>query len=111
LPQKVAACRRQSLKEKTTMTEANWGEDAKTPPINWRMSAALENVPRGDGDVPEVTSLEGAVRAWTVLDPEHRTNAVLTAEHPVQIDGASSKSFAGEGIGPLAALLPSSAQE
>jgi hypothetical protein len=27
------------------MTEATWGESAKTPDINWRMSASLENVP------------------------------------------------------------------
>lgn len=90
------------------MTEATWGESAKTPEINWRMSASLENVPRGDSDVAEVTSLERAVRDWRELDPEHQAAAVLTAEHPVQIDGASSTTFAGEGIAALADHLPAS---
>jgi hypothetical protein len=89
------------------MTEATWGDGATTPDIDWRMSAALENVPRGDGDVPEVTSLEGAVRAWTGLDQEHRGAAVLTPERPVQIAGASSTSFTRDGIAALAELLPS----
>jgi hypothetical protein len=35
------------------MTEAIWGEAAKTPEIDWRMSASLENVPRGETDVPK----------------------------------------------------------
>ena len=51
------------------MTEATWGESAKIPEINWRMSASLENVPRGDNDVAEVTNLERAVRDWRELDP------------------------------------------
>ena len=51
------------------MTEATWGETAKTPEINWRMSASLENVPRGDSDVAEVTNLGRAVRDWRELDP------------------------------------------
>lgn len=88
------------------MAEATWGEDAKTPVIEWRMSAALENVPRGNNDLAEVTSLEGAVRAWMELDPEHKAAATLTAERPVQIDGASSTSFVGEGIAVLAERLP-----
>ncbi|MDV3459216.1 hypothetical protein RZN05_19625 [Sphingomonas sp. HF-S4] len=53
------------------MTEATWGGDAMSPDINWRMSAALENVPRGDSDLAEVTSLAGAIVAWQSLDPEH----------------------------------------
>ncbi len=65
------------------MTEATWGESAKTPVINWRMSASLENVLRGDDDVAEVTNLERAVRDWRELDPEHRAVAVLTVEHPL----------------------------
>lgn len=89
------------------MTEATWGDGATTPNIDWRMSAALENVPRGDGDLPEVTSLEGAVRAWTCLDQEQRSGALLTPERPVQIDGASLTSFSGLGIGAIAELLPS----
>jgi hypothetical protein len=91
------------------MTEATWGDDAKTPDIEWRMSAALENVPRGDNDVAEVTSLEGAVRAWLELDPEHQAAATLTAERPVQIDGVSLTSFTGDGVSALAEHLPSSA--
>ncbi len=88
------------------MTEATWNDQAKTPEIDWRMSAALENVPRGDEDVAEVTNLERAVRDWTILDPRHRSAAVLTPEHPVQIDGASLASFAGDGIAALAERLP-----
>ncbi|RYY26165.1 MAG: hypothetical protein EOP62_11860 [Sphingomonadales bacterium] len=88
------------------MAEATWGEDAKTPDIDWRMSAALEDVPRGDADLAEVTSLEGAVRAWTELDPEHKAAATLTAERPVQIDGVSSASFSGDSISVLAERLP-----
>ena len=93
------------------MTEATWGDDAKTPEIDWRMSAALENVPRGDADLAEVTSLEGAVRAWTLLDPEHRNAAVLTPERALQIDGASLTTFAGDGIAALVDLLPSANDE
>ena len=50
------------------MTEATWGERTTTPDINWRMSASLENVPRGDTDIAEVTNLERAVRDWVRLD-------------------------------------------
>ena len=90
------------------MTEAIWGESAKTPEINWRMSASLENVPRGDSDVAEVTNLQRAVRDWRKLDPQHQAAAVLTVEHPVQIDGVSSTTFTGEGIAALADHLPAS---
>lgn len=93
------------------MTEASWGDGAKTPPIEWRMSAALENVPRGDEDVAEVTSLEGAVRAWAQLDPEHRVAAVLSVEHPVLIDGAAMLNFSGEGIAVLVEQLPPASEE
>lgn len=86
------------------MSEANWG-DAASPPIDWRMSAALENVPRGNNELAEVTSLEGAVRAWLALDPSHRAEAVLTPERPLTIDGASTAGFRGEGIGALASRL------
>lgn len=87
------------------MSQASWGA-AGSPEIDWRMSAALENVPRGDSDVAEVTSLERAVRAWLTLDPEHRAAATLTPEHPLRIDGASLPMFAGEGIAALAERLP-----
>lgn len=88
------------------MTEATWGEDKKTPDLDWRTSAALENVPRGDSDVAEVTSLERAVRAWIDLDPEHKAAAKLTIERTVQIDGVSIDTFTGEGIAVLAERLP-----
>lgn len=93
------------------MTEATWGDDTKTPEIDWRMSAALENVPRGTENLAEVTSLEVAVRAWTALDMEHRDAAVLTPERPVLIDGASHISLAGDGIAALAERLPSANDE
>ncbi len=91
------------------MTEATWGKDAKTPDIDWRTSAALENVPRGDGDVAEVTSLEGAVRAWVDLDSKHKVAATLTVERAMQIDGVSVETFTGEAIAVLAERLPTSA--
>lgn len=90
------------------MSEATWGDGAKTPDIDWRMSASLENVPRGDGNLAEVTSLEGAVRAWLDLDPQHRSDAVLTPERDVMIDGASVATFSGEGIAALVERLPAS---
>ena len=88
------------------MTEASWGDATKTPAIEWRMSASLENVPRGDDDLAEVTSLERAVRAWLDLDPAHQTGAILTPERPVQIDGVAQASFEGRGIAVLAERLP-----
>ena len=87
------------------MTEATWG-DATSPDIDWRMSAALENVPRGDSDVAEVTSLEMAVRAWSELDGEHRGAAVLTPERPITLDGAQIASLTGDGIAALVERLP-----
>lgn len=87
------------------MAEATWG-DATSPEIDWRMSAALENVPRGDSDVAEVASLEGAVRAWSALDEGHRAQAVLTPERPIVLDGAQVASLAGDGIAALAERLP-----
>jgi hypothetical protein len=88
------------------MTEATWGEGAKTPEIDWRMSAALQNVPRGDDELAEVTSLEGAVRAWLELDADHQGSAVLTPEHPLLIDGAKHTTLSGESIAALADQLP-----
>ena len=88
------------------MTEATWNDEANTPDIDWRMSASLENVPRGDADLAEVTSLEGAVRAWRDLDEQHRDAAVLTPERAVQIDGAMSDSFTGSAIAILVERLP-----
>lgn len=94
------------LKETISMSEASWGDATKTPTIEWRMSASLENVARGDGEMAEVTSLEGAVRAWLALDPEHRIPATLTPERPVLIDGISHASFSGDGVTILAERLP-----
>ena len=88
------------------MTEARWGEGTMSPEIDWRMSAALENVPRGQDELAEVTSLAGAVAAWRALDAEHRAAAVLTPEHPLLIDGVSTDSLVGEGIAMLAERLP-----
>ncbi|QXQ07362.1 hypothetical protein KX816_04875 [Sphingosinicellaceae bacterium] len=87
------------------MNEATWGNDAMTPQIDWRMSASLENVHRGDTDLAEVTSLLGAVRAWQSLDPEHQEAATLTPEHPIQIEGVSTGSFKGTAIGVLVEQL------
>jgi hypothetical protein len=89
------------------MTEASWGDTTKSPEINWRMSASLENVPCGDSDVAEVTSLEGAIRAWLELDPAHRDAANLNVEHAIQTDGVSISIFAGEDIAVLSERLPS----
>ena len=88
------------------MTEATWGDDGRSSQIEWQMSAAIEDVPRGESDVAEVTSLEGAVRAWLTLDPQHRAAATLTLERAVQIDGVSTTSFTGEEIFALAERLP-----
>ncbi|MGY2733397.1 hypothetical protein [Sphingomonas sp. UYP23] len=88
------------------MSEASWGDEAKNPSIEWRMSASLEDVPRGEDDMPEVTSLDGAVRAWLDLDPPHRAAATLTPERAVQIDGVANASFVGDGIAVLAERLP-----
>jgi hypothetical protein len=69
------------------------------------MSAALENVAWGGGDVARMTSLEGAVRAWLTLDPAHRTDATLKLEHPVIVDGASITDFSGNRTFALAERL------
>ena len=92
------------------ITEATWNDEAETPTIDWRMSASLENVLRGDEDLAEVTSLEGAVRAWRELDEAHRGAAVLRPERSLQINGAVSDSFVGSAISALVErlLVPSS---
>jgi len=88
------------------MTEASWNNEAKTPSIDWSVSAALENVERGGQDIAEVTSLEGAVRAWQSLEPEHKTLAVISIEQPIQLDGVSTSHFAGDTIAALVEHLP-----
>lgn len=87
------------------MSEASWGADP-TAPIDWTMSAALENVERGTEELPEVTSLAGAVRAWLELDPAHRIAATLTPERPVMVDGAMLDTLHGDRIAALAGRLP-----
>lgn len=89
------------------MTEASWGE-AATPEIDWKMSAALEKVPRGESELAEVTSLEGAVREWVALDPANQEDAILTPERPLLIDGVSVIEVRGDNIGSLAHRLPGS---
>jgi hypothetical protein len=88
------------------MTEATWGSSADPTAIEWTMSAALENVPRGDSELAEVTSLEGAVRAWRDLDAEHRIDARLSTERPIQLDGVPTAIFTGNAIEELAKRLP-----
>jgi hypothetical protein len=104
--QSAGHVRGHNQRDSKVVTEAIWGRETTTPDIDWRMSAALENVPRGDEDVAEVTSLEGAVRAWLELDPKHKPAATLTAERAVQIDGVSLTSFSGDGISVLIEHLP-----
>ena len=86
------------------MSAPSWG-DGDPPELDWRMSAALENVPRGDEELAEVTSLEGAVRTWMSLDPEHRDAATLTPERALLIDGALMTEFSGSGITALVERL------
>lgn len=88
------------------MAEATWGDDAMSPDIDWTMSAALENVERGDEELPEVTNLAGAVRAWLTLDPEHRAAATLTFDRPLLLDGTNVSSLSGDAIAALAGRLP-----
>ena len=88
------------------MAEATWGAANDAPDIDWRMSAALEDVPRGDTDVAEVTSLEAAVRVWVELDDEHKAAARLTPEHPLKLNaGEPIAHFTGEEIRGLADRL------
>lgn len=89
------------------MTEARWGNGAMSPEIDWRMSASLECVPRGESDLAEVTSLAGAVLAWLALDPAGRADAVLTPERPLVMGGVTVAEFVGDGISALADRLSS----
>lgn len=88
------------------MAEATWGDDTQNPPIDWKASAALEDIVRNGEHVPEVTNLERAVREWTALESAHRAGAVLTLEHPVTIDGVEHHRLTADGIQMLAAKLP-----
>lgn len=82
------------------------GDASKNPDVDWSMSAALENVVRGEQDLAEVANLAGVVRDWLGHDPEHRGSAVLTPERPILIDGAAHASVTAVGIGRLAVRLP-----
>ncbi|MET0376440.1 MAG: hypothetical protein ABW128_19570 [Rhizorhabdus sp.] len=88
------------------MTEATWGDAAKTPPIDWTVSASLENVERQGQEIAEVTNLENAVRAWLLLEPSHQKAAVLTIEHAVQFNGVATAHFSGRTLAALAEKLP-----
>lgn len=74
--------------------------------IDWRMSAVLANVDRGGSELPEVTSLEQAVRAWLALDNGLQNEAVLRPERAVVIDGETIAAFEGQAIRALADRLP-----
>lgn len=89
------------------MAEATWGDANDASSIDWRMSAALENVPRGDTELAEVTNLEGAVREWLALDGELQSEATLTPERPIRLnEGEPIASFSGQAVRDLAAHLP-----
>ena len=88
------------------MAEASWGDDALTPDIDWSMSAALANVPRGGEELPEVASLRAVVRAWLDLDPAHQAAATLTPERPLTLGGVTMETLHGEAIAALAERLP-----
>jgi hypothetical protein len=62
-------------------------------------------------ELAEVTSLEGAVRAWLALPPEHRSQATLTLDHAVIVAGVPTTALEGEGIQSLADRLPASANQ
>ena len=84
-------------------------EGVSTPTaIDWRMSASLEDVPRGDSELAEVTSLEQAVRAWAGLDRELQSRARLAPDHPIDLDGAMTAMFTGQAIAMLVKRLPPS---
>ena len=77
----------------------NWGHDVQT------MSVSLENVSRGGQQIPEVTSLRGAVEAWVQLDQPAKDAAILVLERPITIDGAQLDRFEGQGIAALVERL------
>lgn len=86
------------------MAEATWGEAGA---IEWTMSASLEDVVRGGESLPEVTSLERAVRAWQAMPGTQQQEAVLTTERPVTLPGETPVDrFVGQAIARLAEVLP-----
>lgn len=89
----------------------SWGDNTRNPEPDWSMSAALENVPRGDSELPEVTNLREAVTTWQQLDRGMRDAAILMLERPILLDGAQINRFEGQAIGRLADKLPSQSEE
>jgi hypothetical protein len=73
--------------------------------IEWQMSAVLANVDRGGNEVPEVTNLADAVRAWLALDNGLQNDAVLRPERAVEVDGERVAVFTGQAIRALAEQL------
>jgi hypothetical protein len=73
--------------------------------IEWQMSAILANVDRGGNEVPEVTNLADAVRAWLALDTGLQNDAVLRPERAVEVDGERVAVFTGQAIRALAERL------
>jgi len=88
------------------LSEGSWGESTSTPIIDWSVSAGLENVSRGGQEIAEVTSLEGAVRAWQALEPALQEKATLTIDRPVLLNGVAHSHLAGLTIAALAEHLP-----
>jgi hypothetical protein len=70
------------------------------------MSASLEDVPRGDSELAEVTSLEQAVRVWAGLDRELQSRARLAPDRPIDLNGAMTAMFTGQAIAMLVTRLP-----
>jgi len=73
--------------------------------IEWQMSAVLANVDRGGNEVPEVTNLANAVRAWLALDNGLQNDAVLRPERAIDVDGERVAVFSGQAIRTLAERL------
>jgi len=73
--------------------------------IEWQMSAVLANVDRGGNEVPEVTNLADAVRAWLALDNGLQNDAVLRPERAIDVDGERVAVFIGQAIRTLAERL------
>lgn len=93
------------------MPENTAGPGPDPVDIDWRMSASLEDVPRGDDELAQVTSLERAVRAWAGLDPEMQDRARLTPERPIHVDGMEAAMFTGRGIAVLVRRLPTAPED
>ena len=73
--------------------------------IDWQMSAILADVDRGGNEVPEVTNLADAVRAWLALDNAMQNEAVLRPEQPIVLDGERIVVLTGQAIRALADRL------